>query len=32
MAHSECTAKQKNKASKNTDYIVPDLTDFFGDD
>ena len=32
MAHSEFTAKQKNKASNNTDYIVPDLTDFFGDD
>ena len=30
--HSECTAKQENKASYNTDYIVPDLIDFFGDD
>ena len=29
---SECTAKQENKASYNTDYIVPDLIDFFGDD
>ena len=32
VARSECTAKQENKASYNTDYIVPDLTDFFGDD
>ena len=31
-AHSERTAKQENKASYNTDYIVPDLIDFFGDD
>ena len=30
--NSECTAKHKNKASYNTDYIAPDLTDFFGDD
>ena len=30
--HSKCTAKQENKASYNTDYIVPDLIDFFGDD
>ena len=29
---SECTAKHENKASHNTDYIVPDLIDFFGDD
>ena len=28
---SECTAKQENKASYNTSYIVPDLIDFFGD-
>ena len=28
-ARSECTAKYKNKASYNTDYIVPDLTEFF---
>ena len=28
-AHSECTAKHKNKVSYNTDYIVPDLIDFF---
>ena len=26
---SECTAKQENKANYNTDYIVPDFTDFF---
>ena len=32
MACSECTAKQENMASYNTDYIVPDLIDFFGDD
>ena len=31
-ARSECTAKQENKASYNTDYIVSDLIDFFGDD
>ena len=31
-ASSECTTKQENKASYNTDYIVPDLIDFFGDD
>ena len=31
-ARSACTAKQENKASYNTDYIVPDLIDFFGDD
>ena len=31
MARSECTAKYKNKASYNTDYIAPDLIDFFGD-
>ena len=30
-APSECTAKQGNKASYNTDYIAPDLIDFFGD-
>ena len=29
---SECTAKQENKASYNTYYIVPDLIDLFGDD
>ena len=29
---SECTAKQENKASCNTDYIVPDFIDVFGDD
>ena len=31
-ARSERTAKQENKASYNTDYIVPDLIDFFDDD
>ena len=31
-ARSECTAKQENKASYNTYYIVPDLIDFFGND
>ena len=31
-ASSECKAKQENKASCNTDYMVPDLIDFFGDD
>ena len=31
-ALNECTAKQENKASYNTDYIVPDLINFFGDD
>ena len=31
-AHSECAAKQENKTSYDTDYIVPDLIDFFGDD
>ena len=30
--HTECTAKQENKASCNTHYTVPDLIDFFGDD
>ena len=29
---SDCTAKQENKASYNTDYIVPYLIEFFGDD
>ena len=28
---SECTAKHKNKASYNTNYTVPNLIDFFGD-
>ena len=28
----ECIAKHANKASYNTDYIVPDLIDFFVDD
>ena len=31
-ARSECTAKQENKASYITDYILPDLIDFFGDE
>ena len=31
-ACSECTAKHENKASYNTDYTVPDLIRFFGDD
>ena len=31
-ARSECTEKQANKASYNTDYNVSDLIDFFGDD
>ena len=31
-AGSEWTAKHENKASHNTDYTVPDLIDFFGDD
>ena len=31
-ACSDCTAKQENKASYNTYYIVPYLIDFFGDD
>ena len=26
-ARSDCTAKHENKASYNTDYIVPDLID-----
>ena len=28
----ECTAKRENNASYNTDYIVPDLIGFFGND
>ena len=34
-ARSECTAKQENKVSYNTDYIAsqtPYLTDLFGND
>ena len=31
-ARSECTIKHENKASYNTNYIVPDLIDFFGDE
>ena len=29
---SECTARDENKASYDTDYIVSDLIDIFGDD
>ena len=32
MAHSQCTVRDENKASYNTDYIVPDMIDYFGDD
>ena len=31
-ASSDCTTKHENKASQNTDNIVPDLNEFFGDD
>ena len=31
-AGRECTTKRENNASHNTDYIVLDLIDFFGDD
>ena len=31
-ARNECTAKHENKTSYNTDYAVPDLIDFFGND
>ena len=31
-ARSECTTKYENKASYNANYIIPDLTDFFGHD
>ena len=31
-APSQCTAKQEIKVSYNTDSIVHDLIDFFGDD
>ena len=31
-SRSECTAKHENKTSYNTDYIAPDMNDFFGDD
>ena len=30
-ARGEPTAKQENKASYNTYYVIPDLIDFFGD-
>ena len=29
---SESTVKHENNASYDTDYIVPNLIDFFGDD
>ena len=32
MARNECTAKQENKASYNTDNIVSNLMDLLGDD
>ena len=31
-ARSECIARHENKTSYNTDYIIPDLIGFFGDD
>ena len=31
-ARTKCTTKQENKVSYNTDYIPPDLIEFFGDD
>ena len=31
-ARSECTANQEDKVSYKTNYIVPDLIDFFGED
>ena len=31
-ARSGCTAKHENKVSHHTDYIAPDLINFFGDD
>ena len=31
VARSECTAKQANEVSYNTDFIIPNLIDFFGD-
>ena len=30
-AHSECKTKLENKASYSTNFIGPDLIDFFGD-
>ena len=32
VARSDFTAKHENKVSCNTDYIVPDLIDLFGND
>ena len=29
---AQCITKHENNASYNTDYIVADLIDFFGDD
>ena len=31
-ARSECASRYENKASYNTDYIVPNFIDYFGDD
>ena len=31
-ASGECATKHENKVSYNTDYIVPDLIDSFGND
>ena len=31
-AQSECTTQHKNMVSYNTDYIIPNFIDFFGDD
>ena len=30
-SRSECRTKHESKVSYNTDYIVPDLVEFFGD-
>ena len=32
MTCSQCTKKQENKVSYDTDFIIPDLVGFFGDD
>ena len=31
-ARTKCTEKQENKVSYYTDYIFPDLIDFFGNE
>ena len=31
-ARNDSTVKLENKVTYNTDYIVPDLIEFFGDD